>query len=129
MPHRTRSVTAASSARARQAQGGAPRRVRVQYARFLAVGFSNALVDLGTLNILLVLYPTRAALSLLADNTFAVALAILNSYLWNTRWTFRETATRSLRQRVLFSLQALLNIALNNLVLLSLSGFLPPARG
>jgi len=129
MSHRTRPGTAPPPARARQAPGRAPRRVDAQYVQFLAVGFSNALVDLGTLNLLLVLYPTHAVLSLLADNTFAVALAILNSYLWNTRWTFRTTATRSGRQRLLFGMQALLNIALNNLVLFSLSGLLPSAPG
>lgn len=78
MPRRTRSGTAAPPARARRASGEASRRVRTQYARFLAVGARHALVDPGMLHILLVQYPTRAALSLLADNSFAVTRAILS---------------------------------------------------
>jgi len=129
MAHRTRPGIVTSPALTRQPLGGAPPRTGARYGRFLVVGFSNALVDLGVLNLLLVLYPTHAVLNLLADNTVAVALAILNSYLWNTRWTFRATATGGVRQRVLFGLQALLNIALNNLVLFSLSGLLPSTSG
>jgi putative flippase GtrA len=62
---------------------------------------------------------------LLAYNTVAVSLAILNSYLWNTRWTFRNQVTHTWRQRALFVAQALLNIATNNLVLLAVTSVLP----
>src|SRR3712207_8742052 len=48
-------------------------------------------------------------------NGVALVLANLNSYVWNTRWTFRGRAKRrDPRQRVLFALQALANIAVSN---------------
>ena len=48
-------------------------------------------------------------------NGVALVLANLNSYLWNTRWTFRGRAKRrDLRQRVLFTLQAIVNISVSN---------------
>ena len=91
-----------------------------QYLRFVLVGLTNAVVDLAVLNLLLILYPTNDRLGLLAYNTVAVAAAILNSYVWNARWTFRATATGSRRERTLFAAQALVNVAVNNLVLLGI---------
>ncbi len=45
----------------------------------------------------------------------ALVLANLNSYFWNTRWTFRGRAQRrNPRQRLLFTLQALFNICISN---------------
>ena len=100
-----------------------------QYLRFCMVGVSNAVVDLGALNLLLLLYPTRSDLTLLLYNTIAVILAIANSYLWNTRWTFHDQATSSRRERTLFVAQALLNIAINNVVLFGLTDILPTETG
>jgi putative flippase GtrA len=67
--------------------------------------------------------------TLLIYNTVAVMLAIFNSYLWNTRWTFHEQATRSRRERTLFVAQALLNIAINNAVLFFMTDLLPTQTG
>lgn len=100
-----------------------------QYARFLMVGVSNAVVDLAVLNALLWANPTRDPLTLVAYNTLAVALAILNSYLWNTRWTFRAEADHTNRERLLFTGQAIINILVNNLVLLGVTAVLPPTLG
>ena len=48
-------------------------------------------------------------------NGVALVLANLNSYFWNTRWTFRGRAQRrNPRQRLLFTLQALFNICISN---------------
>lgn len=103
--------------------------VSAQYARFCMVGFSNAVVDLATLNLLLWARPTRNDGDLLLYNTIAVALGILNSYLWNTRWTFRSGVTHTSRQKALFMGQAILNIIINNAVLLILTDTLPTPTG
>ncbi len=100
-----------------------------QFAEFLLVGLSNAIVDLGILNLLLLLAPPHSSGMLVLENTIAVVLAILNSYLWNSRWTFRPYVTHEMRQRVLFVAQALLNVAINDLVLLGLTHVLGPGHG
>lgn len=112
-----------------QATPDKPRYVIGQYVRFIVVGLSNAAVDLGVLNLLLYLRPTHDPLMLVADNTIAVALAILNSYLWNTRWTFRLMVTGSARERVLFVAQGGLNVVVNDAVLLAMTGVLQPTQG
>lgn len=77
------------------------------------MGAGNALVDLGTLNLLLLLFPAGGTLRIVAYNGVALLLANANSYLWNTLWTFREKAQGNTEQKVLFAGQALVNIGLN----------------
>ena len=87
----------------------------IRFSKFTVVGFTNALVDIGTLNLFLLLASTRDPFLLALYNVVALVLANLNSYLWNTRWTFRGRAKRrDLRQTVLFALQALVNVSVSN---------------
>ncbi len=98
-----------SSTRTKLKKGG------IRFSKFTVVGITNAFVDIGTLNLFLWLASTRDPLLLALYNGVALVLANLNSYLWNTRWTFRGRAKRrDTRQRVLFALQALGNIAVSN---------------
>ncbi len=98
-----------NSRRAKLKRGG------VRFSKFTIVGFFNALVDIGTLNLFLLFLPTREPSLLALYNGVALVLANINSYVWNTRWTFRGRAKhRDLRQRVLFTLQAVVNISVSN---------------
>jgi putative flippase GtrA len=100
-----------------------------RYARFLLVGVSNSVIDLGLLNLLTALNPPHDQLLFAGENSIAVAGALLNSYIWNARWTFAGQSTGSLRERVLFFAQALLNLLLNNVVLLGVMALLPDGQG
>lgn len=98
-----------------------------QFSRFVTVGVTNSIVDFGVFNVLFALYPTTNIQVLVAYNSVAVALAILNSYLWNTRWTFRAgvvAGSRGHRQRVLFFAQAVLNVGVNDIVVAILTRLL-----
>ena len=86
----------------------------VRFSKFSLVGLSNAVVDIGVLNLFLWLQPTREASVLVLYNGVALVLANVNSYFGNTLWTFRGRAEHSVRQTTLFFLQALLNIAVSN---------------
>ena len=92
-----------------------------QFFQFVAVGLSNAFIDLGVFNGLYFLDPTRNVNQMVLYNTMAVMTAILNSYIWNSRWTFSNTVKSSgrqaLRQRTLFVIQSLINIAVNDAIL------------
>ena len=87
------------------------------YAKFSVVGVTNVVVDYGTLNLLLLLFPSRDPNHLAFYNLLALALANTNSYLWNTRWTFRSGVRHDLRQKAMFALQALLNVGVSSVVL------------
>ena len=87
----------------------------IRFSKFTIVGFSNAVVDIGTLNLFLWLASTRDPSVLALYNGVALVLANVNSYFWNTRWTFRGRAKRrNARQRILFTVQALFNVCVSN---------------
>lgn len=88
----------------------------VRYAQFSLVGASNALVDLGVLNLILFADPTRAPNVLVLYNAVALIAANVNSYLWNTVWTFRHHANHDAQQVGMFVLQAGLNVGVGSLV-------------
>jgi putative flippase GtrA len=100
------------------------RRSMKRYTKFLTVGMLNAFVDLVVLNGLLVVSPTTVGRTLMWYNTVAVVCAIINSYVWNRRWTFADKADGSRREQVWFFVQALLNLALNDLIVVWLSTYL-----
>ncbi len=85
-----------------------------RFSKFSVVGLSNAVVDIGVLNLFLWLQPTRDPMLLVLFNGVALVLANTNSYVWNSLWTFRERADPGPRQTVLFALQALVNITVSN---------------
>lgn len=85
-----------------------------RFSMFTIVGISNAVLDIGVLNLFLWLQPTRDPSVLFLYNGVALLLANINSYVWNTLWTFRGRAEHNLRQGVLFALQALVNIGVSN---------------
>ena len=112
------------------------KRLGAQYSRFSLIGVSNALVDLGVLNLLLILEPTRSSWILVLYNLVALVLANVNSYLWNTLWTFKHQTRHDARQVGLFSAQAVVNVAAGTLlfwlaanVLESYAGFSPQVGG
>lgn len=88
-----------------------------RYTKFALVGVMNAFVDLAVLNLLMIIIPNHSGRVLVMENTVAVACAIVNSYMLNRRWTFADSTDGSVLERVLFIMQALLNIALNDWIL------------
>lgn len=96
------------------------RRIR----RFLAVGVSNAAVDLAVFNFFVFVHPTRAAGLNVAYNTVAVLAAIANSYYWNSRWTFADRVAPPRgrwRQRALFLGQGAINLGVSDAAILGFS--------
>jgi putative flippase GtrA len=79
-----------------------------QLVKFAIVGVLNTLVDFAvfqTLNLLLGwVYVAQV---------FGYTCGIVNSYLWNSNWTFREQRTRSLREMVLFLVVNLVSLCVS----------------
>lgn len=94
------------------------RRTPVQTLQFTVIGISNAAVDIGSLNLLLLLHPTDHSATLTIFNTIAYCLAVANSYIWNSMITFRHTARGTTKQRFGFFLQGLFSLLINNGVFL-----------
>jgi putative flippase GtrA len=110
-------LTSAEVFRRLRAAGEALPEAGVQYARFSLVGTSNALVDLGTMNLLLLIWPTRSPGMLVLYGLVALTMTNANSYLWNTLWTFKRRSRHSAKQVGMFAAQAALSIGVSTLVL------------
>lgn len=96
---------------------GSRKQTGIKYAQFSLVGGSNALVDIGVLNLLLLLCSTRSPEILVVCNVVALVMTNANSYLWNTLWTFRGRARHDARQVGLFTVQGILNVAVGGLLI------------
>ena len=69
----------------------------VQLLKFVLIGASNTLIDL------IVTFALNAIFGLyFLAKIIGYACGILNSYFWNSRWTFREERRRDAREIVLF---------------------------
>lgn len=88
----------------------------LQFLQFSMIGVANAAIDIGTLNLLLLLFHTDERGMLLLYNTIAYTLAVANSYFWNATFTFEHSAKGSNRQRILFIVQGIVSLGVNNLV-------------
>ena len=104
-------------AKRRQPARESGKKTGVRYAQFSLLGGSNALVDIGVLNLLLLLSPTRGPEVLVVCNVAALVVTNANSYLWNTLWTFRGRARHDARQVGLFTTQGILNVAVGGLLI------------
>ncbi|MFD1361768.1 GtrA family protein [Lentibacillus salinarum] len=96
----------------------------LQFLQFGVIGFANAGIDIGTLNLLLLLFHTDNRMLLLLYNSIAYTLAVVNSYFWNANITFKRSAKGSNRQRFLFIAQGLISLGVSNLVFLGVNDLL-----
>ncbi len=83
---------------------------------FSAIGVLNALVDIGALNLLMLLFPTDDRIQLITYNTISYVLAIINSYFWNAKLTFPSKAIHDRKQVLFFLIQAVIALGISNLV-------------
>ncbi|UJL47505.1 GtrA family protein [Virgibacillus sp. NKC19-16] len=95
-----------------------------QFLQFSVIGVANAAIDIGTLNLLLLLFHTEGSSMLVLYNTIAYTLSVANSYFWNASITFRNSAEGSKRQRITFIIQAIVSLGVNNLVFLGVNSLL-----
>lgn len=88
----------------------------LRLTKFTLIGLSNAIIDIGVLNLFLWLAHTREPWQLAIYNAIALLLVNINSYVWNSLWTFQGRAEHDLRQATLFILQAIANIGVGSMV-------------
>ncbi|KAB8129363.1 GtrA family protein [Gracilibacillus oryzae] len=97
---------------------------RFQFLQFGIIGVGNALIDIGTLNLLLLLFYTDDRMLLLVYNTISYSLAVANSYFWNASVTFNRTSEGSNYQRIGFFIQALISLGISNIVFIGLNSLM-----
>ncbi len=86
----------------------------IQYLKFGTVGLTSGALDLGSLNLMLWLWPHANHLVDVLFNTIAYSLAVLNSYIWNSRFTFRDGVQGTHTQKVAFVAQAFVSLLISD---------------
>lgn len=93
-----------------------------QLLKFCLVGLSNGVLDIGAYVLLLAAHPTTFGPTRVLYNSIAIGAALCNSWVWNSRWTFRDDSGDrrhgARRMRLLFAMQGLLGMAANDICLL-----------
>lgn len=84
-----------------------------QFIKFAIVGFSSTILDWGLYFILtryfLLFYLSAKALSFV--------LGVINSYVWNRRWTFRSKEPKKFHQFSKFLVVASVGLGINTLIM------------
>lgn len=88
-----------------------------RFLKFSVVGTIGAVVDFGTLNLLILLL----GLAKVWANTGSFSLAVCSNFLWNRLWTYPETrGDPILSQLTQFALVNLIGLGINQALFLSL---------
>lgn len=84
----------------------------VKFIKFNIVGVLNTALDLGIFALL-----TWAGAGEGLAKTVSYSCGVLNSYFWNSRWTFKQEHEKSAREFLLFVLVNLVSYAVARIVL------------
>lgn len=87
-----------------------------QFTQFAIIGMTNAVVDLSSINLLLIFFPTKLHALLLLYNSVAYILTMTNSYLLNSRITFKKNSDRTARQKLHYIIQVVICFIVSNVV-------------
>ena len=88
-------------AKADKSVNGSKRSI-VQFIKFALVGVMNTLVDFLVYTLLVLLFGVDDAFMLGLFTLIAYACGVLNSFILNSRWTFREEYKSTSREKLLF---------------------------
>jgi len=83
-----------------------------QVVKFGIVGAVNTIIDFGILNLLISVF----GWSILLANTISFSVAVINSFLFNKYWTFRQRGGNTYQQLAGFVLVALVGLGLSDLL-------------
>jgi len=91
-----------------------------RFFKFATVGTLGAVIDFGTLNLLILAFGFSKALA----NTCSFTVAVLSNFVWNRLWTFPEARDRPIApQLVQFFLVNIGGLLLNQAIFLSLDAW------
>lgn len=92
----------------------------VRFLKFAVVGTLGAVIDFGTLNLLIL----ALGFSKMLANTCSFTVAVLSNFIWNRLWTFPESRDRPIAPQLLqFFLVNVGGLLLNQVIFLSLDAW------
>lgn len=98
----------------------------IQLVQFSTIALLNMTIAAGTLNGLLFIHSEPGEIMLAVYNSLSYTLAVLNSYFWNARITFKASAKGTNKQRFWFLLQSLASLGINLFIFIAVNSLLAP---
>jgi putative flippase GtrA len=91
-----------------------------RFSKFAAVGTLGTVIDFGVLNLLILTFGFSKGLA----KTCSFTVAVINSFIWNRLWTFREARDRPIGPLLVqFFLVSVGGLLLNQAIFLSLDAW------
>lgn len=85
-----------------------------QFGKFLAVGVTNTLIDLGVLNFLIFATTIASGVFYSIFNVISFTIAVINSFIWNKYWTFKENGKKKTKKEFIqFLIVSLIGLVIN----------------
>ena len=101
-----------------------------QFGKFAAIGFTNAAVDFGVLNLLISLTGTSEGGTYALFKSISFLVAVVPSYVWNKYWAFDASKSRNgTFEFVKFIVVALVSVFVNVSVAALVVNHIHPALG
>lgn len=100
-----------------------------QFLKFSTVGLLNSAIDFAVLNLLSYLTGIYAGPRIAALNAVAFSVAVLNSYAWNKRWTFRHPGAAHTAEFSKFFFVNVCGAGLNSGIVYAITTFVAPVAG
>lgn len=88
--------------------------VFAQFSKFVAIGFTNAAVDFGALNLLIVLTGATDGLGYTFVKAAAFVAAVIPSYYWNKYWSFGAGGSAQASEFIKFISVSVIAIVINS---------------
>src|SRR4030042_497097 len=89
------------------------RRVVRQFIKFGIVGVSSTIIDWGIFYLLNLVF----GIYYLTAKVFSFSVAVINSFIWNRRWTFRSQNPERSKEFTKFLVIALVGLSINALIM------------
>lgn len=100
-----------------------------QFSKFAVVGFLNASIDFGVLNLLSALTSTASGFLVGGINIPGFIMAATNSYFWNKFWVFQDSGDNVFADLPRFSLVILSGTVINSGLVVLLTTYVGPQFG
>jgi len=102
----------------------------MQFSKFVAIGLLNTAIDFGVLNLLMWLADIYKGKWLFLLNAVSFTAALINSYLWNKLWTFKDKSTRDVPVEFSrFLLISIIGAIINSSIIYFITTYITPYYG